>query len=278
MVASGLDELDNSSLQKVLELVHRFTGIKMGETKKTLLQGRLRPRIRELGLNSYENYLEYINSNKKEVQEFINLVTTNETSFFRTQRVWDFFTKEFLPKWTKENPKKTLRIWSGASSSGEEIYTIAICCEEHMLRNEGFNYQVIGTDISSDVLDAAISGKYSGRSIEAFKTSNRMLFDKYLMSSEEGFKVRDDLKLKLNFKNHNLFNPPFQKNHFDVVFLRNVLIYFEAKDQECVLNKIGESLVDNGLLIIGESESLSSLKTPFVFNSPLIYKKCVNGS
>ncbi len=273
MSASGLDELDKSSLEKILVLVHRYTGIKMGEAKKTMLQGRLRPRIRELGLDSYEHYLEYLNANKKEVQEFINLVTTNETSFFRTQRVWEFFTKEFLPRWTKENPKKTLRIWSGASSSGEEIYTIAICCEEHLLRNEGFNYQIIGTDISSDVLDVATSGKYSGRSIENFKSSNRILFDKYLMPNDGEFKFRDDLRLKINFKNHNLFNPPFQKSHFDIVFLRNVLIYFEVKDQEIVLKNVGESLVNDGLLIIGESESLSSLKTPFVFNNPLIYKK-----
>ncbi|MDD4976849.1 MAG: protein-glutamate O-methyltransferase CheR [Bacteriovorax sp.] len=268
-----LEELDQPLLQKVLKLVHMYTGITMGIGKKTLIQGRLRPRIRKLGLSSYGQYIEYLNSHKDEVQEFVNLVTTNETSFFRTQRVWDFFTKEFLPLWIATNPDKTLKIWSGAASSGEEIYTIGICCEEYRQKNPGFNYQIMGTDISSEVLAIAEVGEYSGRSIEAFKANNRQLFDKYMESTEGVFRVRSDIRSKIRFGIHNLFQIPVDPKKYDIIFLRNVLIYFEPKDQEKVLSNISKGLVPDGVLIIGESESLSSLCTPFKYKLPLVYEK-----
>jgi chemotaxis protein methyltransferase CheR len=265
-------ELDGPELEKIIMLVHKLTGISMGTNKKTLIQGRLRPRIRTLGLSNFENYLEYINANKNEIQEFINLVTTNETSFFRTQRVWEYFTKDFLPNWYKENPKKTLKIWSGASSSGEEVYTIGICCEEFRLKNPDFNYQIVGTDISSDVLKIAETGEYSGRSIENFKSNNRLLFDKFMISKGEVYSVHSDVKLKIRFGIHNLFSLPKEKAFYDIVFLRNVLIYFEPKDIEKVLSNISHGLIKQGILIIGESESLSSLKTPFKYKLPLVYE------
>lgn len=267
-----IHELDGVELEKVIKLVHKLTGISMGPNKKTLIQGRLRPRMRVLGLGSFDEYLEYVNANKSEVQEFINLVTTNETSFFRTQRVWEFFTKEYLPNWYKTNPKKTLKVWSGASSSGEEVYTIGICCEEFRAKNPDFNYQIMGTDISSDVLKVAECGEYSGRSIENFKTNNRPLFDKFMVQKGDIYCVHTDVKSKIRFGIHNLFSLPKEKEHYDIVFLRNVLIYFEPKDIEKVLMNISHGLIKKGVLIIGESESLSSLKTPFKYKLPLVYE------
>lgn len=273
MSSIDLEVLDQVSLEKFLALVYKLTGISMGTNKKTLIQGRLRPRIRTLQLSSYGQYLEYLNSHKDEVQEFVNLVTTNETSFFRTQRVWDYFIKDFLPKWTADNPQKTLKIWSGASSSGEEIYTIGICCEEHRLKNIGFNYQITGTDISSEVLAVADIGKYSGRSIESFKTSNRQLFDKYMEQVEGVFRIKSEIRSKIRFNIHNLFQLPMERKNYDIIFLRNVLIYFDPKDQEKVLSNISKALVTDGILVIGESESLNSLNTPFKYKLPLVYEK-----
>jgi chemotaxis protein methyltransferase CheR len=273
MINADLEEMDQSSLEKVILLVHKLTGISMGVNKKTLIQGRLRPRIRKLGFLSYVQYLDYLNAHKDEVQEFVNLVTTNETSFFRTQRVWDFFTKDFLPKWTAANPKTTLKIWSGAASSGEEIYTIGICCEEHLQKNPGFNYQIFGTDISSEVLATAENAEYTGRSIESFKTSNRPLFDKYMKPSKDTYRVSSEIRSKIKFGIHNLFHPPADRKNYDIIFLRNVLIYFEPKDQEKVLTNISKGLVADGILVIGESESLNSLNTSFKYKLPLVYEK-----
>lgn len=270
-------EIDQKSLDKLIVLVHKFTGITMNNGKKALLQGRLRPRIKKLGLTSFDAYMDFLISSKEEAQEFVNLVTTNETQFFRTPRIWEFLNGDFLPAWYSKNPGKTLRIWSGASSSGEEIYTIAICCEDFKTKNKNFQYHILGTDISTNVLKEAEKATYSGRSIDNFRQNYSHLFDKYMIStSEEVFKVHPEVASRVKFGIHNLFSLPKEKGHYDLIFLRNVLIYFTSSDQEIVLNNIAQGLASQGTLIIGESESLNSLKVPFDYKRPLIYQKCGN--
>lgn len=273
-----LEEMDESTLEKFLELVHSYTGITMSSAKKTLLQGRIRPRIKKLNLPDYISYIDYLKNDPIEKQQFIDIVTTHETSFFRTQRVWEFFQKEFLPNWFRHNSGKTLKIWSAAASSGEEVYTIGVCCEEFLAKNPLFSYQILGTDISTSVLDMAEKGEYAGRSIDNFKSSNADLFFKYLRDCGEKFRVREVLKSRIRFVVHNLSHKPPEANAFDIVFLRNVLIYFSAADQTKVLLNMGISLVNKGVLVIGESESLHGLKTSFDFKSPLIYQKNENDS
>lgn len=266
------DDLVPEVLENLLKMVYTHTGIKMNPSKKSMLQVRLRPRMKELGLNSYKSYIDYFSAHKEETQEFINLITTNETYFFRTFRVWDYFCNEFLPSWFASHKGATLKIWSGASSSGEEVYTIGVCCEKFRRKNPGFNYEIIGTDISTEVLAIADFGEYSGRSIEIFRKSYQLMFDELMVATGDKFKVHSDIKSRIKFMQHNLFTK-FKRTDFDLVFLRNVLIYFEPGDQEKVLKQVSYSLIDNGTLIIGESESLSVLKTPFQFKSPLIYEK-----
>lgn len=267
-------EIDQKGLDKLIVLVHKFTGITMNNGKKALLQGRLRPRIRKLGLPSFDAYMDFLQSSKEETQEFVNLVTTNETQFFRTPRIWEFFNGDFLPKWHAKNPGKMLRIWSGASSSGEEIYTIAICCEDFKSKNKNFQYHILGTDISTNVLKEAEGAVYSGRSIENFRKTHPALFERFMVpSSGEEFKVHPDVSSRVRFAVHNLFSAPKEKAVYDLIFLRNVLIYFTAADQEIVLTNIAQGLATQGTLIIGESESLNSLKVPFEYKQPLIYQK-----
>lgn len=275
-------ELDDKDLKQLIEMVHQMTGITMAEHKKTLLQGRLRPRLRELKITSFLEYIRFLKSNKEEAASFINLVTTNETSFFRTPKVWEFFNKDFLPKWIAAHPKNKLKIWSGAASTGEEIYSIGISCQEFKAKNPLFDYQILGTDINTEVLEKAEKGIYSGRSIEAFKTNQSGLFNSYLQKvqgeeTSQDYRVTStDVRARIKFGTHNLFTPPPGTETYDIVFLRNVLIYFEKKDQEIVLNYIEKSLVKGGTLILGESESLGGIKTNFQFLSPLIYEKKVN--
>jgi chemotaxis protein methyltransferase CheR len=272
-MSESILEIDDAVLEKLLVIVHKLTGITMSVNKKNLIKGRLRPRMRELKLDSYESYLRYLEKTPNEVQAFINLITTNETSFFRTKRVWDFFESEFLPHWHSENPKKTLLFWSAAASSGEESYSAGICCEEFRLKNPNFNYQIYGSDISTEVLAKAEKGEYAGRSIASFKEDKLALFDKYLQLNGDVYRIRDQLRAKIRFFQHNLFKVHPQANHFDIVFIRNVLIYFGQTDQEQVLANIYPALTAKGVLVIGESESLSSLKTEYKYKSPLIYEK-----
>lgn len=273
MLQTQSQELGHETLLKLLELVHKHSGITMNSGKKALLQGRLRPRIRDLGLSGYEAYVTYLSTHKEEEQEFINIITTNETTFFRTNRVWEHFMKEFLPTWFGQNPQKTLMIWSGASSSGEEIYTIGICCEDFRQRNRSFNYQILGTDICTEVLQTAQTGVYSGRSIENFQKSYPVLFERFMKPVDGKFQVCPEVMSRTKFSRHNLFHRPPQKLTYDVVFLRNVMIYFDPEDQQKVVENISHSLLPKGTLIIGESESLGSLKTSFSLKVPLVYQK-----
>ena len=194
-----------------------------------MVQLRLRKRIVELRQNSFSDYLSYLNSHQDEEQTFINLVTTNETYFFRTNRVWDYFEKEYLPSWFAKHPKQTLKIWSAAASTGEEAYSLAICCEEFKLRHASFNYQIIGTDISSKVLVKAREGIYQPRSIENFKNIKSSIFSKYISLGANEVSVNNILKKNINFQLHNLFKTPQRLEYFDIVFLRNVLIYFNHR-------------------------------------------------
>lgn len=266
------EEMSHAILLKVIEKVHALTGITINETKKTMLQSRLKKRMKQLSIATYEEYMLLVEKDKNEVQQFINVVTTNETSFFRTPRIWEHFQSEFLPKWFAENPKKTLQLWSAAASSGEEAYGLAICCMDFQKKHPGFEFKITATDISTEVLAEAQKGVYNLRSVEFLKKSKAHLFDQFfIVVDEDSFKVAAELKTKIHFGTHNLFT--VKKEQFDIVFLRNVLIYFTGVDQEIVLKNVAKSLPVNGTLVIGESESLNRLDTPYEFHQACIYSK-----
>jgi chemotaxis protein methyltransferase CheR len=267
------DEMDQATLVKVIEKVHALTGITVNEQKKTMLQSRLKKRMKKLGIETYEEYMALVNKDKGEVEQFINAVTTNETSFFRTPRIWDYFSNEFLPQWHANNPKRQLKLWSAAASSGEEAYSLAICCQEFQNKNPGFDYNIFATDISTDVLADAQKGVYPFRSVEFLKKSKPQVFEQYFTSGEEEtFVISAKIKNKVLFSTHNLFT--VKKEQFHIVFLRNVLIYFSGKDQETVLTNVSKSLEDKkGILVIGESESLNRLDVPYDFQQACIYNK-----
>lgn len=266
------EEMSHEILLKVIDKVHKLTGITISEQKKTMLQSRLKKRMKLLSIATFEEYMNWLDRDKNEVQEFINVVTTNETSFFRTPRIWDYFQNEFLPEWYTKNPKGVLRLWSAAASSGEEAYSLAICCTEFKRKSPGFDFKILATDISTEVLNEAQKGVYNTRSVEFLRKSRPQLFEHYFTNGEEEtFLITKDLKSKVQFTTHNLFT--VKKEQFDIVFLRNVLIYFVAEDQEIVLKNVGKSLGANGALIIGESESLNRLDTPYEFKQACIYTK-----
>lgn len=267
-------KLEGATLQSLLTLVKTHTGITMEERKSTLLSGRIGRRLRVLGLETPEQYLEYLQKTTEETQEFVNVVTTNETVFFRTPIIWNYFINEFLPEWNSKNPGATLRIWSAASSSGEEACTIAMSCEEFKTQNPQFKYRIYGSDISTDVLEKAKSGIYRGRSMEEFKAKFPERYAKFFEVQPDGSaKLQANLLNNIEYSTHNLHRRAPKSEFYDIVFLRNVLIYFNDVDQELVLQNIYGSVKKDGILILGESESLSRLKTSFNFKQPLIYKK-----
>ncbi|RJG03787.1 CheR family methyltransferase [Noviherbaspirillum sedimenti] len=265
-------DIDAATLTALIQLVRKHTGMAMTEKKSILLQGRLRPRLLALSLGSYRDYLHVVEKDLDEVQLFINMVTTNDTLFFRTPLVWDFFSVQFLPEWQRDHAGQTLRIWSAAAASGEEAYSIAMLCEEFRQHAADFQYQILATDISTETLAAAREGLYRGRSLDKIKASQPRLLEKYFYPHEDGRRIAAELKNRIRFAEHNLLCQLQTPARFDIVFLRNVLIYFDAQSQERIVNLVRGVMSDDARLILGESESLSRLTTPFQFEKSQIYR------
>jgi chemotaxis protein methyltransferase CheR len=266
------DTLSDACFAEFLRLIHSMTGITISESRKSMVISRLRKRLIANSLTRFDEYLTVVRKNADEVPHFINSITTNETYFYRTPRVWTYLTDEFVPQWINTNPGRPLRLWSAAASTGEEAYTAGVLLEAIRERNKTFDYRIVGTDISTRVIGVAQKGLYSGRAIERFQAAHPDMFRRHMHGTEEeGFSVSSVIQERLKFQTQNLFKPSLQTKGFDIVLLRNVLIYFTKPDQEQVLKNIHQAMDPNGVLVIGESESLSSLATGFKSVAPFVY-------
>jgi chemotaxis protein methyltransferase CheR len=268
-----MQSLNEKCFNDFVELIHELTGITVAKSRTSMVEGRLRRRIENLKLPDYEAYLKLVKEDKNEQRQFIDLVTTNETSFFRTPRIWEYIEKKILPSWLAAHPNQVFTAWSAAASSGEEAHTLGILCQEFKAWNPSFVYQIIGTDISNEMVELCQKGIYSGRTLATFKETRSGLFSKYMKENSDGsFQIKSEIKDRLRFHQHNLFQSSKTKDHFDLILIRNVLIYFKAPDQEKVLDLIASQLAQDGKLIIGESESLTHIQTPFKHVEALVYQ------
>lgn len=274
---SDIIDMDAATLQRALKLVYDCTGITMTEGKKTMLQSRMRQRMRLLRVTSYSHYLDQLVKDATEWQPFIDVVTTHQTTFFRTPKVWQYFQDEFLPALLNTTPQKNkpLRVWSAAASTGEEACSVAICCEEFRRQNTGFDYEILGTDISTEVLAQARKGEYDGTSVAHFRKHHPGLFERYNdTKADDRFALSAPVRKRMRFETCNLMTPqPSWREHFDLIFLRNVLIYFQAEDARRLVHQIAPTLRGHGQLIIGESESLTGQNVPFKFLQPQVYQR-----
>lgn len=264
--------LSKKCFEGFLELIHQLTGITIAENRNSMIEGRLRRRVTALNLKSYDAYLQLVRDDKVEQVNFIDLVTTNETYFYRTPRIWEYIEKKLLPNWITTHPKTVFTAWSAAASSGEEAHTLGILCQAFKEKHPTFLYQITGTDISNEMVDLCQTGHYSGRSLEAIKKSRPELFEKYMRKTgTENYEVIPEIKSRLKFQQHNLFTSLKIKESFNLVLIRNVLIYFKGQDQEKVISLIEPRMASDGILIIGESESLTHINTNFKSIEPLVY-------
>lgn len=268
-------KLSEAELLRAISIVYRLTGITVPVRKHAFLQGRLRQRLRALGLEDYTHYMDLVDSRRcpaSETSAFVDAVTTNMTSFFRAGQAWSYLYDRFLPSWFASDPGRPLSIWCGAASSGQEVYTVGILCEEFRRKNAGFEWRMLATDISEGILGQARAGSYDGK---AMQVSNApMCFDtsRYFNSSEGRLTVHRRLAEPITFKQHNLFNPA-PKGRFDLVFLRNVLIYFSVEDTERALRNATKPLRDGGLIFLGETETLVGVNNSLNYVAPSIYAK-----
>lgn len=157
------NELSDACFGEFVKVIHDLTGISLGSTRQKMLEGRLRKRLRATETPDFESYLKLICKDQGEAEQFINQVTTNETYFYRTPRVWSYVSEVFLPQWLSTSGRTQLYAWSAAASTGAEAYTMGVIFEAFRKANPGFDYKILGTDIDSDVISVAEAGQYVGR-------------------------------------------------------------------------------------------------------------------
>lgn len=265
-------DLSDADFEKLCVIVHKNTGITIGHGRKSMILSRLRRRLREIGDSDFETYISRVKKDPDEMQELINRVTTNKTYFYRTPRIWTHFLESVVPAFRAKKSARAMRLWSAASSTGEEAHTLGVLLEEIRLET-GMDYTILGTDISSEVIEAAEEGLYRPQKLDPFRQEHPELVGKHMSGDDEaGYGVVAVIKSRLKFKLHNLQKRYTGPADFDAVFLRNVLIYFTNEDQEKILDHIAASMAPDGTLYIGESESLTRLETRFELIEPMVYR------
>lgn len=275
---SFIKELSDQDFNKLSSFIYTNYGIKMPIAKKGMLQSRLQQRLRETQIDNFKEYCEYALSgggDETEIVHMIDVVSTNKTDFFRESLHFDYMTSTILPELAKVNNREPIKIWSSACSSGEEAYTIAITMEEFHSSAQKLDYSIFGTDISTRILSKAKHAIYSEERIANIPLNIKK---KYFLRSKERetptVKLIDHLKNKTRFQRLNLMDPSYKiQETFDIIFCRNVLIYFDRPTQESVINKLCKHLKPNGYFLLGHSESITGINVPLRQLKPTIYIK-----
>jgi len=252
------------------QLVYQRAGISLSPAKKILLVGRLSKRLAHYGFDSFTDYYRLLTSGTQpeEVQQFVDLITTNETYFYREPLHFDFLRDKILRDWPRGAP---FRIWSGACSSGEEPYTMAMVLAEHLSRSQ---WEVFASDISRTVLARAAAGLYPLERTEGIPPGFLRKYCLKGVRSQQGkLLVAPELRERVRFAHLNLTERIAGVGLFDVIFLRNVMIYFDADTKRKVVENMLPSLKPDGYFIVGHSESLTGLTDRLVPLRPTIYRK-----
>ena len=273
----NLQELSSDEFRAFQDFVYRNSGIRIPITKRTLLSNRVRRRLKAGGFDGFRTYFEFLTSpqGRDELDSFLDVVTTNETFFFRTETHFEWFRTEFLQARitgsTGGQHEKRLRVWSAACSTGEEPYSLAICLMENQLRLRDWKLEIVGTDISEQALATAREGRYKERAIESV---NQKQLRRYFaqVRGEPLWQVRPALKELVEFHRHNLMDP-IDLLPFDCVFIRNVLIYFDRASKQVVVDNLINALVDGGYLVVGPSEGIFGMLGALKKRSTFLYQK-----
>ena len=256
-------------------------GIKMPDSKRTMLQSRLQKRLRTLALPSFEAYCDYIFSvegQRQELHHFLDAVTTNKTDFFREPRHYSVLVENVLPELIADSrigEIRPLKIWSAGCSTGAEPYTLAMVLEDFSERVGGFQYRIIATDISTHVLSIARTAVYDEKEAAPIPQSFKK---KYLLRSKDRsrprFRVVPELRRHVEFRRLNFMDSDYEMSyHLDIIMCRNVIIYFDRPTQFNVLQKLCHQLHPGGFLFMGHSETLNGFKLPLQPTTANVYRR-----
>ena len=247
--------------------VYDFCGIRLTKEKHTLVNSRLTKRLYALNLNSFDEYLQLVQKDQKEFSKMIDSLTTNKTNFFREIHHFDFLQKQILPN----IHSRRLRIWSAACSSGEEPYSIGMLLHEVIPDIKRWDIKILATDISVNILQKANKAEYDDDQLVGVSPA---LQQKYFTKTQTNkYVVRDTVKKMVSFARLNLMGEWKMKGPFDVIFCRNVMIYFDKTTQGNLVNRFYNFLPSGGYLLIGHSESLNGINHNYRYIQPAVYLK-----
>ncbi len=275
---SSMVGMNDKDFKRFSEFIHAECGIKLPSSKKTMVEARLQKRLRQLGMATFREYNDFLFSPAglaEELGQLIDAITTNTTEFFREPRHFEILRATVLPAWSKEHlQERKLRLWSAGCSSGEEPYTLAMVLSEFAEDLPGFRFSILATDISTQVLAKARRAIYPEDRVAGM---NYELKRKYLLRSRDRQRklvriapaLRDVVTFsRLNFMGEFRFSEPM-----DIIFCRNVMIYFDRGTQEALLKKFCRQLRQDGHLFIGHSESLTGMDLPLRQVFPTVYRR-----
>jgi chemotaxis protein methyltransferase CheR len=270
----GQPLLNQKDFLQISQIVYSHCGIQLNSGKEPLVRSRLTKRLRALGVKSFAEYLNHVKADQtaQELDAMIDCLTTNKTSFFREEHHFEYLQNRILPQIKRRGNK--LRIWSAGCSTGEEAYSIAILLNEAFSGIDKNNLKILATDISSRVLAKAQCGEYE---TEGIKDIPAQFLAKYFIPIQTGssiiYCVNETLQKLVRFARLNLMDAWPMKGPFDVIFCRNVMIYFDAPIQRNLVQRFHELLSPGGYLLVGHSESLLASSGEFKYVQPATYIK-----
>lgn len=259
-----------NELKTIAQYIYDISGIHLDANKSYLFETRLSTIAEEHGCRSYQELYQKAKSDPRKVLEraIIDAISTNETLFFRDKGPFELLKHKLLPeiidaRTPKSSTLKTnIKIWSAAASTGQELYSIAITIKELIPDLNRYYIKLLGTDISDSAISQASYGKYNKFEIE--RGLPRQQLQKYFTLFGDTWKIKDEIRAMVNFRKANLMLPFGALGKFDIIFCRNVAIYFTLPDRKKLFNKIADSLADDGFLVIGSTESLTGVCPRFV--------------
>jgi chemotaxis protein methyltransferase CheR len=258
-------ELPDDIFRQLREQIYKRSGLFFADSSKYLLQKRLSPRARELNFDSFQKYFYFLSYDPRaeaEYDQIFDLVTTNETYFFREPAQLTAFVEEIIPDILSRKPTKKIRIWSAGCSSGEEPYSIAMLLETAGLFREA-TFEIFASDLNQQVLAKARRGLYREN---AFRATDPDLRARFFSHEPDGsWRISDEIRNRVSFGRLNIYDEARVSllGYLDIVFCRNVIIYFDDASKRAVINNFYQRLLDGGYLLLGHSESLISLSTQF---------------
>ncbi len=266
--------LSDSEFDRLRRLVHEHTGISLSDTKRELVYGRLVRRLRGLGLKSFSEYCHLLEkSPARELQELTNAITTNLTSFFRENHHFELLKSEVLPQMARAaEPRRRLRIWSAGCSTGEEPYSLAMVLREAAAHFRNWDVKLLATDIDSNVLATAANGIYRE---DRFQGMSPERLKRWFTPAGRAHHLgaRDELKSVISFKQLNLLDDWPMRGPFDIIFCRNVVIYFDKDTQRKLFDRMAALQAPGAWLFVGHSENLFNITNRYKLTTRTVYRR-----